>query len=144
MGLEGFQHKYPKELSGGMKQRVALARTLAYDPDVLLMDEPFGALDAQTRELQQDELLSIWKGKKKTVLFVTHSVEEAVYLSERVLIMTTRPGKIKNIVTIELDRSRSREEIMTSPEFSELRNRVWLEVREEVLKYYESARETPR
>jgi len=123
---------------------VALARTLAYDPDVRLMDEPLGALDAQTRELQQDELLSIWKERKKTVLFVTHSVEEAVYLSERVLIMTTRPGKIKNIVTIELDRSRSREEIMTSPEFSELRNRVWLEVREEVLKYYESARETPR
>ena len=144
MGLEGFQRKYPKELSGGMKQRVALARTLAYDPGVLLMDEPFGALDAQTRELQQDELLSIWKERKKTVLFVTHSVDEAVYLSEKVLIMTTRPGKIKSIVDIELDRSRNREEIMTSPEFSELRNRVWLEVREEVLKYYESAREAPR
>ena len=144
MGLEGFQHKYPKELSGGMKQRVALARTLAYDPDVLLMDEPFGALDAQTRELQQDELLSIWRERKKTVLFVTHSVDEAVYLSETVLIMTTRPGKIKSIVDIELDRSRNREEIVTSPEFSELRNRVWLEVREEVLKYYESARDAPR
>jgi len=144
MGLEGFQHKYPKELSGGMKQRVALARTLAYDPGVLLMDEPFGALDAQTRELQQDELLSIWKERKKTVLFVTHSVDEAVYLSEKVLIMTTRPGRIKSIVDVELDRSRGREEIMTSPEFSELRNRVWLEVREEVLKYYESAREAPR
>lgn len=143
MGLEGFQHKYPKELSGGMKQRVALARTLAYDPGVLLMDEPFGALDAQTRELQQDELLSIWKDRKKTVLFVTHSVDEAVYLSEKVLIMTTRPGRIKSIVDIELDRSRNREEIMTSPEFSELRNRVWLEVREEVLKYYESARDAP-
>ncbi len=144
MGLEGFQHKYPKELSGGMKQRVALARTLAYDPGVLLMDEPFGALDAQTRELQQDELLSIWKDRKKTVLFVTHSVDEAVYLSEKVLIMTARPGRIKSIVDIELDRSRNREEIMTSPEFSELRNRVWLEVREEVLKYYESARDAPR
>jgi NitT/TauT family transport system ATP-binding protein len=108
------------------------------------MDEPFGALDAQTRELQQDELLSIWKERKKTVLFVTHSVDEAVYLSEKALIMTTRPGKIKSIVNIELDRSRNREEIMTSPEFSELRNRVWLEVREEVLKYYESARDAPR
>jgi len=144
MGLEGFQHKYPKELSGGMKQRVALARTLAYDPDVLLMDEPFGALDAQTRELQQDELLSIWRERKKTVLFVTHSVDEAVYLSETVLIMTTRPGRIKSVVTIDLDRSRNREEIMTSPEFSKLKNRVWLEVREEVLKYYEAAREAPR
>ncbi len=120
MGLEGFQHKYPKELSGGMKQRVALARTLAYDPNVLLMDEPFGALDAQTRELQQDELLSVWRERKKTVLFVTHSVDEAVYLSEKVLIMTTRPGKIKSIVNIDLDRSRNREEIVTSPGFSEL------------------------
>ncbi len=144
MGLEGFQHKYPKELSGGMKQRVALARTLAYDPGVLLMDEPFGALDAQTRELQQDELLSVWRERKKTVLFVTHSVDEAVYLSERVLIMTTRPGRIKSMLDIELDRSRNREEIVTSPEFSKLRNTVWLDVREEVLKYYESARELPR
>ena len=143
MGLEGFQQKYPKELSGGMKQRVALARTLAYEPDVLLMDEPFGALDAQTRELQQDELLGIWREKKKTVLFVTHSVEEAVYLSEKVVIMTTRPGRIKSIVDIELDRSRNREEIMTSAEFARLRNQVWLEVREEVLKYYESARGAP-
>ena len=144
MGLEGFQHKYPKELSGGMKQRVALARTLAYDPGVLLMDEPFGALDAQTRELQQDELLAIWREKRKTVLFVTHSVEEAVYLSERVVIMTARPGRIKSIVEIALDRSRSREDIVTSPEFSRLRNQVWLEVREEVLKHYESAREASR
>jgi len=140
MGLEGFQHKYPRELSGGMKQRVALARTLAYEPDVLLMDEPFGALDAQTRELQQDELLAVWREKKKTVLFVTHSVEEAVYLSERVVVMTTRPGRIKSVVDIELDRSGNREAIMTSPEFARLRNRVWLDVRAEVLKHYESSR----
>jgi len=140
MGLEGFQHKYPRELSGGMKQRVALARTLAYEPDVLLMDEPFGALDAQTRELQQDDLLAVWREKKKTVLFVTHSVEEAVYLSERVVVMTTRPGRIKSVVDIELDRSGNREAIMTSPEFARLRNRVWLDVRAEVLKHYESSR----
>ena len=144
MGLEGFQHKYPKELSGGMKQRVALARTLAYEPEVLLMDEPFGALDAQTRELQQDELLAIWREKKKTVLFVTHSVEEAVYLSERVVLMTTRPGRIKGIVDIELDRSGTREEIMMSSEFTRLRNRVWLAVREEVLKHHGSAHDAPR
>jgi NitT/TauT family transport system ATP-binding protein len=143
MGLEGFQHKYPRELSGGMKQRVALARTLAYEPDVLLMDEPFGALDAQTRELQQDDLLAVWREKKKTVLFVTHSVEEAVYLSERVFVMTTRPGRIKTVVDIELDRSANREAIMTSPEFARLRNRVWLDVREEVLKHYESHRRAP-
>jgi NitT/TauT family transport system ATP-binding protein len=141
MGLDGFQRKYPRELSGGMKQRVALARTLAYDPDVLLMDEPFGALDAQTRELQQDELLAIWKERKKTVLLVTHSVDEAVYLSERVLIMTARPGRIKSVVDVKLDRSRSREEIVTSPEFAALRNRVWLDVREEVMKHYHPLRE---
>src|SRR5262245_42015364 len=142
MGLDGFQHKYPKELSGGMKQRVALARTLAYEPDVLLMDEPFGALDAQTRELQQDELLAIWREKKKTVLFVTHSVEEAVYLSEKVVVMTTRPGRIKSVVELDLDRSPHREDIVTSQEFARLRNQVWLDVREEVLKQYESSRET--
>ena len=144
MGLEEFRHKYPRELSGGMKQRVALARTLAYEPDVLLMDEPFGALDAQTRELQQDELLAIWREKKKTVLFVTHSVEEAVYLSERVIIMTARPGRIKGVVDIELDRSCHREDVVTSPEFARLRNRVWLEVREEVLKHYDAARDANR
>ena len=136
MGLQGFQHKYPRELSGGMKQRVALARTLAYEPDVLLMDEPFGALDAQTRELQQDELLAIWREKKTTVLFVTHSVEEAVYLSEKVVVMTTRPGRIKSVIDIDLDRSRHREDVVTSAEFAQLRNRVWLDVREEVLKHY--------
>jgi NitT/TauT family transport system ATP-binding protein len=136
MGLEGFQGKYPRELSGGMKQRVALARTLAYEPDVLLMDEPFGALDAQTRELLQDELLAVWREKKKTVLFVTHSVEEAVYLSERVVVMTARPGRVKSVVGVDLDRSRHREDVVTSAEFGRLRNRVWLDVREEVLKHY--------
>jgi NitT/TauT family transport system ATP-binding protein len=144
MGLDGFQHKYPRELSGGMKQRVALARTLAYDPDVLLMDEPFGALDAQTRELQQDELLAIWRLRKKTVLLVTHSVEEAVYLSERVLVMTARPGRIKSVVDVKLDRSRPREEVVTSAEFAALRNRVWLDVRAEVLKPDDVLREGAR
>ena len=144
MGLEGFQHKYPRELSGGMKQRVALARTLAYEPDVLLMDEPFGAPDAQTRELLQDELLAIWREKKKTVLFVTHSVEEAVYLSEKVVIMTMRPGRIKSVIDVDLDRSRHREDIVISAEFAQLRNRVWLDVREEVLKHYALSAEPRR
>jgi|YelNatPaOPRAMG01_1025707.scaffolds.fasta_scaffold10528_6 NitT/TauT family transport system ATP-binding protein len=142
MGLEGFEHKYPRELSGGMKQRVALARTLAYEPAVLLMDEPFGALDAQTREIIQDELLRIWRETRKTILFITHSVEEAVYLSERVFIMTHRPGKIKDVVKVDIDKSRGREEVITSPEFTKLRNKVWLEVREEVLKYYKGLEET--
>jgi NitT/TauT family transport system ATP-binding protein len=141
MGLRGFERRYPRELSGGMKQRVALARTLAYDPDVLLMDEPFGALDAQTRELQQDQLLAVWKERKKTVLFVTHSVEEAVYLSERVIVMSARPGRIKRVVDVDLDRSRDREEVVTSSDFARLRNRVWLDVREEVLRHYGAAGE---
>jgi NitT/TauT family transport system ATP-binding protein len=144
MGLEGFGRRYPRELSGGMKQRVALARTLAYDPDVLLMDEPFGALDAQTRELQQDQLLAVWRERKKTVLFVTHSVEEAVFLSERVVVMSARPGRIKRVIDVDLDRSREREEVVTSPEFARLRNEVWLDVREEVLRLYGSPRGRPR
>jgi len=136
MRLEGFEHKYPKELSGGMKQRVALARTLAYDPDILLMDEPFGALDAQTREIMQEELLNIWRKTRKTIIFVTHSVEEAVYLSQRVIVMTHRPGRIKSIIDVNIDKSQSRIDILASPDFIKTRNLVWSQVREEVLKYY--------
>jgi len=136
MGLEGFEHKYPKELSGGMKQRVAIARTLAYEPEILLMDEPFGALDAQTRELLQEELLRVWEETRKTVLFVTHSVDEAVYLSQKVIIMTCRPGKVKNIISVKLDKTLSREDVITSGEFVETRHKVWVEVREEVMKHY--------
>jgi NitT/TauT family transport system ATP-binding protein len=134
MGLTGFEKKYPRELSGGMRQRVAIARTLAYDPEVLLMDEPFAALDAQTRELMQEELLRTWREHKKTVLFVTHNVEEAVYLSQRVYVMSSRPGAIVSEFTVDVDMSRSREEITLSPEFNALRNQVWLEVRRQVLK----------
>jgi NitT/TauT family transport system ATP-binding protein len=99
VGLTGFEHHYPHELSGGMKQRVGLARALATDPEVLLMDEPFAALDAQTRDLMQAELLQIWDRTKKTVLFVTHSIEEAAYLSDRVIIMTARPGQTKSTIS---------------------------------------------
>lgn len=134
MGLTGFEKKYPRELSGGMKQRVAIARTLAYDPEVLLMDEPFAALDAQTRELMQEELLRTWRGHKKTVLFVTHNVEEAVYLSQRVYVMSSRPGAIVKEFAVDVDMSRSREEITLSHEFNDLRNKVWLEVRHQVLR----------
>src|SRR5690242_13499990 len=119
VGLKGFEHFYPKELSGGMKQRVALARTLAYHPAVLLMDEPFGALDAHTRTRLQNDLLNIWERDRKTVLFVTHSVEEAVFLSDKVVMMTRSPGRIRQIVDIDLPRPRRRSELLLDPRYQE-------------------------
>jgi NitT/TauT family transport system ATP-binding protein len=115
VGLKGFENFYPKELSGGMKQRVALARTLAYHPEVLLMDEPFGALDAHTRTRLQNDLLEIWERDRKTVLFVTHSVDEAVFLSDRVVMMTRSPGRIRQIIDIDLPRPRRRTELLLDP-----------------------------
>jgi NitT/TauT family transport system ATP-binding protein len=117
VGLKGFEDFYPKELSGGMKQRVALARTLAYHPEVLLMDEPFGALDAHTRTRLQNDLLNIWERDRKTVLFVTHSVEEAVFLSDKVVMMTRSPGRIRQIVDIDLPRPRRRTELLLDPRY---------------------------
>jgi NitT/TauT family transport system ATP-binding protein len=117
VGLKGFEHFYPKELSGGMKQRVALARTLAYHPAVLLMDEPFGALDAHTRTRLQNDLLNIWERDRKTVLFVTHSVEEAVFLSDKVVVMTRSPGRIKEVVDIDLPRPRRRAALLLDPHY---------------------------
>src|SRR5882762_6089003 len=117
VGLKGFENFYPKELSGGMKQRVALARTLAYHPAVLLMDEPFGALDAHTRTRLQNDLLNIWERDRKTVLFVTHSVDEAVFLSDKVVVMTRSPGRIKQIVDIDLPRPRRRAELLLDPRY---------------------------
>jgi NitT/TauT family transport system ATP-binding protein len=117
VGLKGFENFYPKELSGGMKQRVAIARTLAYHPTVLLMDEPFGALDAHTRTRLQNDLLNIWERDRKTVLFVTHSVDEAVFLSDKVVVMTRAPGRIKEIVDIDLPRPRRRAELLLDPRY---------------------------
>ena len=117
--LKGYENFYPKELSGGMKQRVAIARTLAYGPGTLLMDEPFGALDAHTRTGMQHELLEIWERDRKTVLFVTHSVEEAVFLSDRVVVLTRAPGRIKEILTIDLPRPRRRAELLVDRRYQQ-------------------------
>src|ERR1700744_2116113 len=117
VGLKGFRQFYAKELSGGMKQRVALARTLAYHPEVLLMDEPFGALDAHTRTRLQNDLLNIWERDRKTVLFVTHSVEEAVFLSDKVVMMTRAPGRIRQVIDIDLARPRRRTELLLDPRY---------------------------
>lgn len=117
VGLKGYENFYPKELSGGMKQRVAIARTLAYKPAVLLMDEPFGALDAHTRTRLQNDLLDIWERDRKTVLFVTHSVEEAVFLSDKVVVMTRSPGSIKIVIDIDLPRPRRRAELLLDARF---------------------------
>jgi NitT/TauT family transport system ATP-binding protein len=118
--LKCYEHLYPKELSGGMKQRVAIARTLAYNPAILLMDEPFGALDAHTRTMLQDELLAIWERDTKTVLFVTHAVDEAVYLADRVLVMTKAPGRIKADIPINLPRPRRRDDLLRDQRYQDL------------------------
>lgn len=124
VGLEEFAEALPKNLSGGMKQRCAIARAYAVDPSVLLMDEPFGALDALTRVRMQDELLKMWEKEKRTVMFITHDVEEAVYLASRVVIMARAPGRIRQIVDVTLPYPRT-EEVRLSSEFSRLRNVVW-------------------
>lgn len=130
--LEEFAHRYPKELSGGMKQRVAIARAYANNPSILLMDEPFGAVDAQTRTQLQSELLKIWEEENKTCFFITHDVEEAVLLGQRIVIMSARPGRIKDIVDVNIDYPRDQETRM-SPEFMEIKNKVWEQVYQEYL-----------
>ena len=133
VGLSGFADRYPSELSGGMKQRVAIARALVMEPKILLMDEPFGALDEFTREAMNLELLHIWDTTKKTVVFVTHNINEAVQLSDRVVVMTARPGRIKEIFGIDLPRPRD-STIIASDRFGRLVGQVWGALREESLR----------
>ncbi|HEY4773899.1 MAG TPA: ABC transporter ATP-binding protein [Xanthobacteraceae bacterium] len=132
VGLCGFEDSFPSQLSGGMKQRTAIARTLAIDPDILLMDEPFGALDAQTRSLMQSELLSIWQRSPKTVIFVTHDVQEAVFLAQRVAVMSARPGRIKALVDVNIDRGDPH--LFRSKPFVDKVDEIWELVRAEAIK----------
>jgi NitT/TauT family transport system ATP-binding protein len=129
--LEGFEDRYPRQLSGGMQQRVALAQTLVCQPDILLMDEPFGALDAQTRRILQDELRRIWRRGTKTVLLVTHDVEEAVALGTRIVVMSARPGRIKEVIHRGFD-VEDGDEVDANPAFAALKLRIWHSVKEEV------------
>jgi NitT/TauT family transport system ATP-binding protein len=132
VGLAGFENAYPYELSGGMQKRGSIIRTLIYDPGVILMDEPFGPLDAQTRLVMQQELLDLWARKQKTILFVTHDLAEAITLSDRVVVMTRRPGQIKGIFDIPLARPRDVFTIHESPEFHEIYRKIWHSFRDEI------------
>jgi len=131
VGLQGFENYYPRQLSGGMRQRVNLARALAINPDVLLMDEPFSALDAQTREIMQTELLRIWESGRKTVLFVTHQIDEAVYLSDFIVVLARRPGRVQKVVTIDLPRPRPLG-MKRSPEFVRYVDEIWTMIERDV------------
>jgi ABC-type nitrate/sulfonate/bicarbonate transport system ATPase subunit len=135
VGLEGFEELYPQQLSGGMMQRVALARALANDPAVLLMDEPFGALDSQTRSLMQELLLDIWQRSSKTVLFITHDIDESILLGDRVYVMTARPGRIKEMVEIILPRPRT-VDVLTSDAFMALKRRIMRSIHEEAVRSF--------
>ena len=132
VGLSDFRNAYPKELSGGMKQRVAIARGYSINPEILLMDEPFGALDAQTRSQLQEALLQTWQTEKKTCIFITHDVEEAVLLAQRIVIMSARPGRIKEIVKVDIPYPRT-QKTKTSARFNEIKNYIWDNVYEEYL-----------
>ncbi|MDM0047900.1 ABC transporter ATP-binding protein [Variovorax sp. J22R115] len=140
VGLSDFTNRFPHELSGGMKQRVAIARSLAYEPQVLLMDEPFAALDAQTRETLQEELVEIWQRTGKTIVFITHGIDEAVVLGQRVAVMTTRPGRIKEIVEIPDSLRAGTDDVRSLPLFGELRHEIWSLLHDEV----DSARQERR
>ncbi len=134
VGLSQFARAYPHQLSGGMKQRVSVARAFANDPEILLMDEPFGALDEQNKSLLQEELLKIWEETRKTVVFITHSIDEALILGDRVLVMTARPGTLKADIVVPFERPRQVYELRAAPVFGELSYAVWSQLRDEVMR----------
>ena len=137
IGLTGFEQYHPYQLSGGMRKRVALAMTMVYEPEIILMDEPFGALDVQTRNLMENDLLEIWAQSRRTVVFVTHDLEEAIALSDRVVVMTASPGKVKAVYPITLPRPRSVTEVRFHPEFGRLYEMIWKDLKDEVRLGYE-------
>jgi NitT/TauT family transport system ATP-binding protein len=139
VGLRGFEASYPYQLSGGMRKRVALAQTLVYDPEILLMDEPFSALDVQTRNLMEAELLALWQGSGKTVIFVTHDLEEAIALSDEVVVMTAGPARVKARYEVTLPRPRDIETVRFDPRFTALYSQMWNDLRDEVLESYARA-----
>ncbi len=130
VGLQGFEDHYPYQLSGGMQQRVGLARALALEPDILLMDEPFGSLDAQTREILQDELLRIHRLVPHTMVFITHSIEEAIAIGDRIVVLSSRPGRVREIIAVDIPRPRTVDDVVKHPRFVELRDRCWRLLRE--------------
>lgn len=130
VGLRGFENKYPRQLSGGMQQRVGLARALVVSTPIMLMDEPFGALDQQTRRYMQEELLRLWQQDQRTVVFVTHDMDEAILLGDRVVLMSNRPGRIDEVINIDFPRPRNPDIVERSPEFAELKNRLWHRLKE--------------
>jgi NitT/TauT family transport system ATP-binding protein len=129
VGLTGFEGMYPYQLSGGMQQRAGLVRALALNPDVLLMDEPFGALDAQTRELLQEELLRILERERKTMVFITHSIDEAIVLGDQIAVLSARPGRVRELIEVGLPNSRTAEDVRSSPRYAELRQHIWDQLR---------------
>ena len=140
VGLTGFERYHPHQLSGGMRKRVALATTMVYEPEIVLMDEPFGALDVQTRNLMENDLLEIWAQRRRTVLFVTHDLEEAIALSDRIVVMTASPGRVKSVYTTGLPRPRSVTEIRFHPGFGRLYETIWQDLKDEVRLGYERSR----
>src|SRR5262249_19806644 len=141
-GLAGFEQHYPQQLSGGMRQRVALMRTFMFERDIMLLDEPFGALDALTRALMQRWLLQVWSEQRRTVLFITHDIDEAIFLGDRVLVMSARPGRIKADVGVPIARPRA-PSVVTEPVFVDLKRRLLAAVEDESLKAFASMAETP-